>query len=123
MRALVVFHGRGEGWLTRKLAPGFRHCFVCVLDERARIWVRLDGRHGVPELRADAAAGYPLAAFFRASGFTVVELENITPQPPRTPLMLGTCVGAVKRALGVRAMCVLTPRQLFRRLRQSASVT
>lgn len=117
MRALVVFHGRGEGRLARILAPGFRHCFVCVLDQRARIWVRLDGRHGVPELRADAAADFPLAAFFRALGFTVVELENIIPRPPRTPLMLGTCVGAVKRVLGLHAMFVLTPRQLFRRLR------
>lgn len=116
MRALVVFHGRGEGRLARFLAPGFRHCFVCVLDPRARIWLRLDGRHGIPELRADAAADFALAAFFRASGFIVVELENVAPRSPRTPLMLGTCVGAVKRVIGLHAPFVLTPRQLFRRL-------
>jgi hypothetical protein len=116
MRALVVFHGRGEGRFARFLAPGFRHCFVCVVDPRAGIWLRLDGCDGVPALRADAAAGFALAEYFRASGFAVVELENVIPQPPRTPLMLGTCVGAVKRVLGLRAPFVLTPRQLFRRL-------
>tara|TARA_R110002110_G_scaffold114362_3_gene283668 strand:- start:2775 stop:3128 length:354 start_codon:yes stop_codon:yes gene_type:complete len=116
MRALVVFHGRGEGVFARFLDPGFRHCFVCVLDPRSRIWIRLDGRAGLPELRADAAADFALAGFFRASGFRVVELDILRPQPPRTPLMLGTCVGAVKRVIGLNAPFVLTPRQLFRRL-------
>ena len=116
MRALVVFHGRGDGAVYRFLATGFRHCFVCVLDPQAQIWIRLDGRDGMPELRADAGGDFALADYFRALGFTVVELENITPQPPRTPLMLGTCVGAVKRVLGLHAPFVLTPRQLFRRL-------
>lgn len=117
MRAVIVFHGRGQGRCARFLAHGFRHCFVCVLDEARGIWIRLDGRAGIPDFRAEAAAGFDLAEFYRAAGFTVLELENHTPHPPRTPLMLGTCVGAVKRVLGLRAPFVLTPRQLFRRLR------
>tara|TARA_R110000868_G_scaffold4155_23_gene25479 strand:- start:6706 stop:7059 length:354 start_codon:yes stop_codon:yes gene_type:complete len=117
MRAVIVFHGRGQGWCAPFLEPGFRHCFVCVLDDARGIWIRLDGRAGIPELRAEAAADFDLAGFFRAAGFAVIELENHVPRPPRTPLMLGTCVGAAKRVLGLRAPFVLTPKQLFRRLR------
>ena len=46
MRAVVVFHGRGNGALARVLAPGFRHCFVCIEDNRG-IWIRFDGRAGI----------------------------------------------------------------------------
>lgn len=116
MRAVIVFHGRGQGVWARFLAPGFRHCFVCVPDEARGIWIRFDGRAGIPDLRAEAAEGFDLAGFYRDGGFTVVELEHHTPRPPLTPLMLGTCVGAVKRVIGLRAPFVLTPKQLYRRI-------
>lgn len=116
MRAVIVFHGCGRGWCAPFLDAGFRHCFICILDEVRGIWIRFDGRAGIPEFRAEAAADFDLATFFRAAGFTVVDLQNHVPQAPRTPLMLGTCVGAVKRVLGLRAPFVLTPKQLYRRL-------
>jgi hypothetical protein len=115
MRALAVFHGDGTGPLVRILAPGFRHCFVCILD-RNGTWIRFDGRAGIPEIRADAPAGFDLAGFYREQGFTVVEVVDREPQHPRTPLMLATCVGAAKRLLGLRAPFVLTPLQLHRHL-------
>lgn len=115
MRAVVVFHGHGHGRIARLLAPGFRHCFVCVADANGT-WIRLDGRAGIPELRAEAAAGFDLAGFYRDAGMTVVEIAECAPRAPRTPLMLATCVGATKRVVGLRAPFVLTPRQLCRRL-------
>ena len=117
MRAIVVFHGHGHGRMARLLAPGFRHCFVCVHDVND-IWVRLDGRAGLPELRTDAPGAFDLAGHFRNVGFSVLELDGFEPRPPRGVLMLGTCVGAAKRVLGLRAPFVLTPRQLYRRLRR-----
>lgn len=116
MQAVIVFHGRGQGRWARFLAPGFRHCFVCVLDHARGIWVRIDGRAGIPEFRAEASAAFDLETFYRAAGFTVIVLENHVPRPPRTPMMLGTCVGAAKRVIGLHAPLVLTPRQLYRRL-------
>lgn len=116
MRAIVVFHGRGQGRWARLLAPGFRHCFVCVLDEVRGIWIRIDGQAGIPSFRAEAAECFDLAGFYRATGFTVVDCDSHTPRVPRTALMLGTCVGAAKRVLGLRAPFVLTPKQLYRRL-------
>ncbi len=116
MRALAVFHGRGAGPLARLLAPGFRHCFVCIEDANG-IWIRCDGRAGLPDIRAEAPGGFDLGAFYRDQGFAVVEIAHGQRRPPRMPLMLGTCVGAAKRILGLRAPFVLTPRQLHRKLR------
>lgn len=117
MRALVVFHGTGHGRFVRFLAPGFRHCFVCIEDAHG-IWVRFDGQAGLPEIRAEAPGSFDLAGFYRDAGFTVIALDDVQPRRPRTPLMLGTCVGAVKRLLGLRAPLILTPRQLWRTLRR-----
>lgn len=115
MRGLAVFHGRGTGPLARFLAPGFTHCFVCIEDANGT-WIRFDGRDGIPELRAEAPAGFDLSGFYRAQGFAVVEIAEVAPLRPFTPLMLATCVGAAKRLLGLRAPRVLTPRQLHQYL-------
>jgi hypothetical protein len=112
-RALVVFHGHAAGILAQACAEGFRHCFVALDD--GRYWVLFDGKAGVPELRVVAGSDFDLAGFYRDRGFMVVETETAH-RPPRLPLMLGTCVGAAKRLLGLRAPFVLTPKQLLRRL-------
>ena len=117
--ALAIFHDHGYGPFRRWLRPGFRHVFVAVL--RDGYWVTLDGRAGVPALQVVAGEGADLAGFYRrAHGFTVVAL-TAPRRPPRTPLMLGTCVGAAKRVLGIRAPWVLTPYQLYRHLKRSFS--
>ena len=95
---------------------------MCILDTRSGIWIRFDGKDGIPDIRAEAGADFTLAAFYRSAGFTVIELDNLEPRPPRTVLMLGTCVGAVKRVLGLRAPFVLTPKQLYRRLTRPGGV-
>lgn len=119
MRALVVFHGLGTGAFARLLAPGFGHCFVALDD--GRYWIVVDGRNGVPEVKVAAAAIFDLAAFYRQCGFTVVATESAA-RAPHQPLMLGTCVGAAKRLLGLRAPHVVTPHQLWRHLNGSDAV-
>lgn len=112
-RALVVFDRHGAGPFARLAGAGFGHCFVALDD--GRYWILFDGKAGVPELRVVAGSDDDLAAFYRGHGYAVVETET-EGRPPRQPLMLGTCVGAAKRLLGLRAPHVLTPAQLYRRL-------
>lgn len=114
MKALVVFHGFGQGWFAKLGRPGFRHCFLVVAHQGA--WLRLDVMNGAPTMEMVCAESFDLAAFYRAAGLTVVEAETRA-EPFRSWLMLGTCVGILKRALGLRAPLTITPHQLYRRLK------
>ncbi|NKB59010.1 MAG: hypothetical protein GKS00_22005 [Alphaproteobacteria bacterium] len=116
MDALVAFHDHGAFWFSRHLRWGFRHVFVVTLNDG--YWVMLDGRDGVPVLEVVAGVDFDLAAFYRKEhGFTVLRV-TAPGLPPCSPVMLGTCVGAVKRVLGLRAPWVLTPYQLYRYLKR-----
>jgi hypothetical protein len=110
MRALVVFHGHGGAWWNRWCRAGFRHCFI-VLDDGA-CWIALDGTLGRARLKVMAASDFDLAGYYRAQGFTVVAAAA-RDGPPFWPLILATCVGAIKRILVIRAPWVLSPHQLF----------
>jgi len=113
LRALVVFHDYGSHWASRFLRPGFRHVFAAVADHEH--WIMVDPRDGVPVIEVLAPASYDLAAYYREAGFTVVE-RNDPGQPPRVPVLLSNCVGAIKALIGLRAPFVFTPYRLYRRL-------
>ncbi len=112
---LVVFHDHGHGFLRKCLRWGFRHVFVAVLNNG--YWIVLDGQAGVPVLEVVAGADFDLAGYYRREhGFTVLGVTAPRDRPA-WPLMFGTCVGAVKRVLGLRAPWVLTPYGLYRCLK------
>ena len=117
MKALVCFHDHGAYWFSKYLKWGFRHAFVCVLDQRG-YWIRIDGMKGMPSFEVMAGEGADLAGYLRREhGFTVIEVE--VERLPRQPFpMLGSCVGLVKAVLSIRAPWVLTPYQLYRYLRR-----
>jgi hypothetical protein len=112
-RALVVFSGRtGVAWL-RWLRAGFRHCFVAVDDGVE--WLTVDPLLHRLEVRATGLpSDFDLAAEYRRMGLTVAEISPAAVPLRRAPLGLFTCVEAVKRILGIRARCVVTPWQLYR---------
>jgi len=112
MKALVVFHDHGEGWLCRLLKPGFRHVYCAIND--GCYWIVTDGQAGLPEVKVAAAADYDLAAFYREQGFTVVETRQGA-RPPLGPFSIANCVGMVKAVLAIRSTAV-TPYGLYRHL-------
>jgi len=114
MRALVVFHGHGGAWWGRWCRAGFKHCFIAVCD--GAYWITLDGTLGRARLRVMAASDFDLATFYRDQGFTVVA-ATARDGPPFWPLILATCVGAIKRILVIRRPWIFTPYQLFEYLR------
>ena len=115
MKAIVAFHGHGEGFLSRFLKPGFRHVFVAV--QSGDYWITLDGQAGVPDIKVVAASDYDLAVFYRGEGFTVVETEQRA-TVPRSPFAVANCVGMTKSVLCIRSGAV-TPWRLYRFLRRT----
>jgi hypothetical protein len=115
--ALVVFHGKGAGWWRWLLADGFAHCFVvCRIDG---FWIAFDPHRGVPSLRVVASACFDLAEFYHELGYSVVETP-IRENKFLAPILPATCVAVVKRVIGLRALLIITPWQLFRRLGYSS---
>jgi hypothetical protein len=118
VNAVVVFHGHGNGLLSRLLKPGFRHVFCSIND--GRYWILIDGKAGIPEIEAIAAHDYDLAAFYREHGFTVIEMERGT-EAPRGPFAVANCVGMCKAVLCVRSWAI-TPYQLYQHLRKAHEI-
>lgn len=117
MRALVVFHGQPDHPLAFLLRPGFRHCFVCVLaGPEPGYWVSIDPTTGPIAVAVECGPAYDLRAYYEELGCTVVETHTCL-TPPRWPFALANCTGAVKAVLGLRAPFVITPYQLYRRLK------
>lgn len=111
--SLVVFHEHGKGFLTRFLRRDFRHVFAVLRGERH--WIMVDPRAGVPVVEVVADADFDLAGFYRDCGFKVIELEHRT-RPSKWPWMCATCVGSVKKVLGIQSWRIQTPWQFYRYL-------
>jgi hypothetical protein len=115
--AIVVFDDDTTLKWLRPLDAGFRHCFVAV--RRGDHWIICNPFSHYTDL--DVVSGFTadeLAAWYRHHGLHVVETLAKTPPPKCAPLRPFTCVEAVKRALGLHAPWVFTPRQLHRYLVQ-----
>ena len=103
-------------WL-RWLHPAFQHAFACrELAPEATLVVNQVGAAMQVQV-----APMPVDAFIRGlagDGGRIVLLD-IRPAPGAVPFLRGpmTCVETVKALLGIRAWWIITPRQLYRRLR------
>ena len=116
MRALVVFHDHGCHILDPLLKRGFRHVFVAL--QNGQYWIRVDGMAAVPVVEVVAGADYDLATFYRAEGYTVVEVK-VGDKSARGPLVNANCVGLSKGFLGIRQPFIITPYGLYRHLRNA----
>lgn len=113
--ALVVFDDDTTLKWLRPLRTGFRHCFVAV--RRGDRWVICNPFSHYTDLDVvDGFTPHELAVWYRRHGLRVVETVATTPPAKCAPLRPFTCVEAVKRAIGLRAPWVFTPRQLHRHL-------
>lgn len=115
---LVVFADATDLWWLRLLRPGFRHCFVALASPGG--WVIID-----PMSHVTSVAHFPLieefdlAAWYRLHGLKVVPVKKNTTDKRVAPFLPHSCVECVKRILGIRALCVLTPWQLYRYLNKT----
>ena len=117
-RALVLFHGAGGRWYSRFLKPGFHHCLAAI--EWRGYWIVIDPKPGLPDFHITQGSEHALGAFYAAHGMVSIGVAR-RDVCFMSPLMAVSCVSAVKRLIGLRAPLVLTPWQLFRRLRDDSA--
>ena len=93
-KAYVIFTDNTDLWWLRLLKPGFRHCYLLLSGRGGRCWL----------LRC-----YENCLIFP------VKIKNA----PRkcAPPGFFTCVEMVKRVLGIHDFRVITPYQLYKKLK------
>lgn len=117
-RALVVFSGGTDLRWLGLLKRGFRHCFVA-LDDGAR-WITVDAlSHRTEIVVHDLPPGFDLAGYYRRKGLVVVEAVPRPVARRPAPPEPHSCVGSIKRLLGIRARRIVTPWQLYRFLERA----
>lgn len=116
---VVVFVDDSECRWLGMLERGFRHCFAAVRDGSS--WIVCDPlKHRIALTLPPLPADFDLAGFYAGQGHEVL-VGRLRPDRPRDRLAFAplTCVAVVKRIIGIDAARVLTPRQLFRHLREA----
>lgn len=117
-RGVVVFADATDLWWLRLLRPGFRHCFVALAFPAG--WVVVDPlSHRTGVAHFPISQEFDLAQWYRERGLTVVTVKNISTEKRIAPVLPYSCVESVKRILGIRATCVLTPWGLYRHLNKT----
>ena len=120
-RALVVFSGRADKPWQRLLRPGFRHC--CLILEDGDQWLLVEPLAALLQVRRLGRAAVDLRPKLRRAGLTVVEAALPASVEGAAPLGLWTCVETVKRGLGLRALRVQTPWQLYRFMEHNKNIS
>jgi len=120
-RALVIFSGRVDMPWQRLLRPGYRHCSLILEDGDQ--WLLVEPLASYLQVRRLGLASVDLRARLNRAGLTVVETTLQTPADRIAPLGLWTCVETVKRGLGVHALWVQTPWQLYQFLEQKVNLS
>jgi hypothetical protein len=117
-KAWVVFSGETDWPWLRFLRRGFRHCFLVMNDGEG--WISMDPLLNRTEVQVyrHLPADFDLPRWLMGRGYVVMPAEMEYAQEKPAPLMLFTCVEAVKRVLGLHAQFVLTPWQLYRHLQK-----
>jgi len=115
--ALVAFTGHTGLRFLRCLKPGFRHCLIAV--KKGEHWILCDSL--AHQLHLDVVSGLDsidLEFWLRSQGYQVVR-HDVCPALPRTRFFRPfTCVEAAKRILGIEALWIVTPWQLYRHLQK-----
>lgn len=115
-KAWVVFTGQTEiSWL-RILKPGFRHCYILLNDGER--WTSIDPLSHITEISVHhhVPADFDLPGWLRSRGNRVVAAPLCRDLKRAAPVMVFTCVEAVKRVLGIHRRFIFTPWQLYRHL-------
>lgn len=117
--AFVAFSDAPSMRFLRFLKPGFRHCFLLIPLPSG--WLTIDPLcSGIEIMTHDAPTDHRFIDLFINGNLNIVSKRiNTVNKKILLPLCF-SCVGLVKRVLGVRAWWVQTPYQLYRYLQNQA---
>tara|TARA_B100001179_G_C18564594_1_gene392178 strand:+ start:564 stop:986 length:423 start_codon:yes stop_codon:yes gene_type:complete len=120
-RMWVVFSGHSELKILHFLKKGFRHCFVVLND--GKNWITFDPlSHHTEIVVQKLPFSFDLIGWLTAKDYKILPANPNYKRTKPAPLMLFTCVEAVKRVLGIHDRYIITPYQLYKFLKQNNQI-
>lgn len=114
----IVFTGKTDIQWLKILKPGFRHCFAILNDGQK--WMSVDPLAPYTDINIyhHIEPDFDLVNALRAKGYQVIKAPTKESHKSAAPIMVFTCVEAIKRLIGLHARHIITPWQLYRHLTQ-----
>lgn len=118
VRAWVVFSGQTDLFLLRIFKPGFRHCYILMND--GHNWISVDPmlNHMDVNIHYHITQDFDLCSWLEQQGQKVIPAPVNRKHTRPAPFAVFSCVEVVKRILGIHAMFILTPWQLYQYLKK-----
>ena len=115
-KAWVLFTNTTDLPWLKMLKKGYRHCSVILHDGQR--WITFDPLSNYSEIVVHHMPGdFDLPLWLKNRGHSVVRAELMRPKKPG-PWMPISGVESVKRLLGIHAMHIITPWQLYHYLQK-----
>lgn len=117
----VVFEDADSIWWLRFLKKGFRHCFVLLISRENNSAILLNPRSNQIDIQffSHCDSDQFIQSYASICGRTILRV-HLGHAPLKTaPVMLFTCVEFVKRILGIHNFSIITPYQLYKKIKNS----
>lgn len=118
-KTYVVFTNTTGLWWLKFLKSGFRHCYLLFSMQNGRKWLEINpySNQVVISLHRFSKA-QSIEDILRIRGDNLSCAVQIKNAPQKcAPLGFFTCVELVKRVLGIHSARIITPYQLYKKLK------
>lgn len=115
----VVFEDNVSLWWLRFLKPGFRHCYLLFMTEDQQKLLKINPMSNQISIQLLTVGGVmEVIHNLEMSPLKTVCRVHIQPAPLKcAPIMAFTCVEMVKRTLGIHDFKIITPYQLYKKIK------
>jgi len=117
----IFFEDANSIWWLRFLKAGFRHCFVLLVSREQKVAVLLNPRSNQLDVQIfhNCDSDNIIKSYSLVDTRTTVRV-HISQAPLKcAPLMFFTCVEFVKRLVGIHSFSIITPYQLYKKIKNS----
>lgn len=116
-RAFVVFEKETNIKFLRILKKGFRHCFIVIRQKDGWLEINPLSNRLLVVFHADKTIKKVPYFLIDKNKFLFVEAEVQAAPPCCAPLFFFTCVEFVKHFLGIHDFFIMTPYQLYKKIK------
>lgn len=101
-------------WVFKWIHPEFQHCYA--VKDCDTYWIVVDGATAGTDVFTLDKIDYPHVRLIEPNGVILPVKAIIDPSKSRWGLCIFSCVDICKSVLGVKAIGICTPYQLYKRL-------